>query len=313
MIVAHISRRCYPYQILHETKSTLQLRRGILTESVQNILITVNDWSGTPWWATITSSSIALRVMLLPTFTRASYVASSRLRGSAPDIQLLGDLMRKKILFLRGKDSVKGIVLQDFLSPEAVPVLKSYTKGVKASLAFREIPILPIVAYPVVNGASWILFVWSIRQMLFREDVSASLSNGGMLWFTDLTAADPLFILPISAVLLTSVHLHTSTVHSIGLLHRRIKNFLQVGMILFAPWLMFADAGIFFYWIPGTIFKMLESRLLSFPKFRRMLGIPDASDSSLLRGEALLLRNNGEKRYGNNNTDIDSDRARSVK
>jgi len=158
---------------------------------------------------------------------------------------------------------------------------------------------MPLVAYPIVNGVTWIAFVWSIRQMMTRGDLVDGLSSGGALWFSDLTAADPTWALPLAAILLTSYQLQSSNSHATGLIHKRLKDVLQLGISLATPMILFADAGIFFYWIPGTLFKIFETRLLKSRSFRKLLKIPDAVDESLLKGEAMNLKQ--KSKYSSNN------------
>lgn len=235
---------------------------------------------------------------MLPTVTRASVMAATRLQSAAPDVRQLNELLRTKIIHTRKKESGRPLTLDDLTAPEVRPLLRSYFKGLRSSLAFSETPVLPLIAYPLINGITWISFVWSIRQMMSRGDLIDDLSRGGTLWFMDLTIADPSGILPTVAILLTSYSIHTSTSQATGLVHRRIKDFLQLGITLAAPMIILADAGIFFYWIPGTLFKIIESKLLKTRIFRKFLKIPDFVDDSLLRGEAINLaeQNNRTKR-----------------
>lgn len=274
------------------------VKRGFVTESIQQIILNMHEWTGFPWWLCIASSSIGLRLLLLPTVTRASVMAATRLQSAAPDVRQLNELLRTKIIHTRKKESGRPLTLDDLTAPEVRPLLRSYFKGLRSSLAFSETPVLPLIAYPLINGITWISFVWSIRQMMSRGDLIDDLSRGGTLWFMDLTIADPSGILPTVAILLTSYSIHTSTSQATGLVHRRIKDFLQLGITLAAPMIILADAGIFFYWIPGTLFKIMESKLLKTRIFRKFLKIPDFVDDSLLRGEAINLaeQNNRTKR-----------------
>ena len=60
-------------------------------------------------------------------------------------------------------------------------------------------------AYTMIQVPYFMTFVWSIRRLVVTEECA---KTGGMLWFPDLSIADPYTALPVIAVGLTYLNLN---------------------------------------------------------------------------------------------------------
>jgi membrane protein insertase Oxa1/YidC/SpoIIIJ len=128
--------------------------------------------TGMPYWQAIIVGTVALRVLLLPS-SIMGLRASSRIAAVRPEVDQLSKRMEKdpdnKALY----------------EAEIVHIHKKYK--VSYISGFGQ----PLVQLPVFLST-----FFALRQMgtYFPEYTS-----GGTLWFTDLSIADPTFVLPVAS------------------------------------------------------------------------------------------------------------------
>lgn len=137
----------------------------------------------------------------------------------------------------------------------------------------HDVQVSKILAVPLANFAVFASFIYSIRDMVLR-DPTETMDIGGMLWFVDLTIKDSTFFLPFSALGLSYLALDLALKpHGNVLLY--LKDFFQSLMIISIPVILPLPAGIFFYWIPSSVFTIAQTQLLKQAAFRRLLRIPE--------------------------------------
>lgn len=67
--------------------------------------------------------------------------------------------------------------------------------------------ILSFYLYNIIQIPVFIIMVMSVRKMCYETE---ALTGAGVLWFTNLNAADPYFILPVVATALNYFNLGVS-------------------------------------------------------------------------------------------------------
>jgi hypothetical protein len=98
-----------------------------------------------------------------------------------------------------------------------------------------------LVLTPMVHIPVFVSFVMATRSVI-REG-GGGLEEGGILWFTDLTAVDPTLSLPAAAIVLTYINLDLGLgVKQMPLL-MWLKDKLQIIMIFSAPFVVQLPAG----------------------------------------------------------------------
>lgn len=104
------------------------------------------------------------------------------------------------------------------------------------------------------------------------------LSNGGMLWFTDLTVPDPYCIMPVlsAATFLAMTEVgKEQMMASDPVRGRTIVNAFRALAVVMVPITMNFNAGVFVYWTTNNTWSFAQSLLLKQPAVKKYFGIWD--------------------------------------
>jgi YidC/Oxa1 family membrane protein insertase len=149
------------------------------TSLMQYLLESVYVYTGLPWWASIGVVAVAVRLALLkPTF------------NATQNSQIQQDL-RKDPKYVAATDEMKSMMISGnhLAGAEARARVSMMHRAAGFSIWKSAVPLLQI---PIGFG------MFRLIKGMAALPVP-SFESGGVLWFTDLAAADPLFILPIAA------------------------------------------------------------------------------------------------------------------
>lgn len=112
---------------------------------------------------------------------------------------------------------------------------------------------------------TFVSYVYAVRGLNADPAVEASMRTGGLAWFTDLTAVDPYYVLPVTAIGLTYVSIERAWGFAPW-----IKNLLQTLTLCTSPFVLSQlPSFVFMYWIPSAAFGLAQTTLL-----RRFLARP---------------------------------------
>jgi YidC/Oxa1 family membrane protein insertase len=97
-----------------------------------------------------------------------------------------------------------------------------------------------------------------------HEEAVPSFTSGGLLWFTDLTKADPYFILPVlsASILLAAGEVAARNVDA---QQRQLMRLLPVA---FTALIARFPAGLFVYWVTSNAFTLTQNLFV----YRHSLG-----------------------------------------
>lgn len=129
-----------------------------------------------PWWGSIAIGTLILRVCMIP-FVISAQRTAAQLNEILPEQAILKEKMNQARV-------VGDTVEFARLAQESHTLFKR--RGVNPLKSF----IAPFAQAPV-----FITFFLTLRRM--ANYPVESLKTGGILWFTDLSIADPLYILPV--------------------------------------------------------------------------------------------------------------------
>ena len=228
---------------------------------LQNSMEFVHVSLGLPWWASIATITIIIRSCLFPLVLKAMK-NNSKLLLIQPDMtEIMGRVNQSKS---RG-DMVTA--QQEML--KLSELFKQHQCNPLAGL------IMPLVQIPV-----FICFFTAIRQMAsvpFEE-----LKTGGLLWFSDLTVADPWYILPtISATcFLITVELGADGISN-QYQKKIYKNFFRVLAVLSIPFTAGLPQGVFMYWLTSSLFSFVQLAFLKIPGMKARMGIIEVPQKTL--------------------------------
>lgn len=143
---------------------------------IQQALEAITATTGLPWWATIVGATITLRLCIAPLMVHVQG-NSIRLANIQPQMQaLMGDIQHAKA------------------SGDAMEMQKAALK-VRKLLSDNDCSPFRSLLLPAVQMPIFVSFFFALRNI--AEAGIPSMKIGGFSWITDLTAADPYYVLPI--------------------------------------------------------------------------------------------------------------------
>jgi YidC/Oxa1 family membrane protein insertase len=189
---------------------------------------------GAPWWLSIVLLTVSVRAILLPLTIRQ--VNNMRaMQALKPQM----DQIRSRYKDDRQRQQE---VLMDLYKERRVNPLAGF------------LPVL--VQLPV--------FIAMYQVVRSHEETFPSFASGGLLWFTDLTKADPYFVLPVlsASILLAAGEVSARNVEP---QQRRMMRFLPVA---FTAFIVHFPAGLFVYWVTSNAVTLIQNLLI----YRRSSG-----------------------------------------
>ncbi|XP_009865390.1 PREDICTED: mitochondrial inner membrane protein COX18, partial [Apaloderma vittatum] len=107
-------------------------------------------------------------------------------------------------------------------------------------------------------------------------------SSGGALWFTDLTAPDSTWVLPVllGLVNLLIVEIFTSQKMKVSRFQKLVTNFFRVVSVLMIPVAATVPSSMTLYWLSSSLMGLSHNLLLRSPTFRRLCRIPRTKSDS---------------------------------
>ena len=205
------------------------------------------------WMPTIALITVALRILAIPTYIKMRQF-NVRSHNHLPEqLEIQASMMNGNPI----EKQRKKLEMMEFLKEKGLNPLK---------------PLL----YSLPISAIFVSFFAALRGI--SEAKLPSFVNGGVLWFSDLTVADPYYVLP----LLSCVSLHllirfgaataeVGAAESIPL----FKKILLWSPFVFYPFAVFQPACMFIFWMTSNFFSLLLMFLFSNRTVRSFCGIPE--------------------------------------
>ncbi|CAB3408378.1 unnamed protein product [Caenorhabditis bovis] len=227
----------------------------------------IHNYFDLPWWLTIVSATVALRLLLIgvPIMSQKLVAKQSMYRKELNEF-------RERIEEARKENNQ---LLQQQILIEQRDFFKS-----KDIRLFRQFGIM------LANGAVFATQFFAIKKMV--EVSYPGLSTGGTLWFTDLTATDPYFALPfISAAtmaLVTKVGIEMGTTSD--QMPAMMRVFMQWGLpvVIFGVSSQFAT-GLCVYWTASNVMSLIYAGAFHVPAIRKLFNIPAVVPAPVVPGQ----------------------------
>ena|SRR5215203_6180432 len=200
---------------------------GPLTDLISGVLELFHAL-GAPWWLSVVLLTVLVRGALFPLTVRQvkNMRAVQDLRPAMDEIRA-----RHKEDPRRQQEAMVELYRERKVNPLAgfVPLL-------------IQIPIF-IVMYRVIR---------------VHEETYPGFAAGGLLWFTDLTKADPYFVLPVLSASLMMASGWISA-RNVGPGQRRMMLLMPVA---FTAFISRFPAGLFVYWITSNAFTLAQNSFI---------------------------------------------------
>ncbi|XP_031619688.1 mitochondrial inner membrane protein OXA1L isoform X2 [Contarinia nasturtii] len=222
---------------------------------LQNALEYLHVSMDLPWYVTIALSTIIIRTILTPVVVITQRNAAT-MRNVMPEMQEI----QNKITEAR---QMGNSVEYAQCNQELMQLMKS--KGFNP----MKNMLVPIAQAPI-----FISYFIGIRRMVNAP--VESMQTGGALWFTDLTMADPYFLLPLitCGTLALTIHLGTDGANVSGQSSPIINYIIKGIPVIIFPFIMNFPSAMVVYWASSNFCSLIQGAIFRIPRVRTFFNIP---------------------------------------
>ncbi|XP_032940274.1 LOW QUALITY PROTEIN: mitochondrial inner membrane protein OXA1L, partial [Catharus ustulatus] len=225
---------------------------------IQNLLEFLHLELGLPWWASIATGTVGARILLLPLVLRGQREAA-RLSRHLPHLQRLSQRVSEA---RRGTD------------PNQVAV--AYSELVAYQRRHDVNPLRGFLV-PLVQTPLFVSFFLALQGMAAAP--VPGLLRGGLAWFPNLAAPDPLYALPLLVTASTWLVLELGAETGVAAPGAGpMRQILRLLPLVFLPFIIHFPTAVFTYWLTSNCFSLLQTGLLRVPALRAKLGVAPPLD-----------------------------------
>lgn len=222
---------------------------------IQNLLEFMHVDVGLPWWGAIVVGTVLARMAVFPVIVKGQREAA-KLNNVLPEMTKLTNKMNE------AKQSGNKF---DFAKAYSDLTLFQKKHDVNPLRGF----LVPLVQTPV-----FISFFIALRKMAYLP--VPSMQTGGALWFMDLTAADPFYLLPVAVTATMFFILELGAESGVDNPNlRAMKTVFRIMPFVILPLTINFPTAVFTYWMTSNTFSLGQVALLKHPLVRKKLRIPD--------------------------------------
>eukprot|EP00887_Chlorella_sp_A99_P001430 scaffold8.g1430.t1 len=255
------------------------------TRGLQALLCAMHEGLGLEWWAAIAAVTVGVRTCTLP-LTVMQIRNTYRLSQARPEIEALLEHLKE--------EQARG-------SPNAT---QEYQQRVQAVWAKHGANPLKSLGGIFLQAPIFIGFFSALRA--FAAHKVPSFAEGGLLWFTDLSLADPYYLLPVIAGLSTLLTVELGAMDGMQArvlcvcvcarvsrgqpesTQRRTKTIMRGVAVLIPLLTLSMPAGVFCYWVTSNLFSLVQTAALKNKGLKRLLGLPDLSKPAGAKAQELV-------------------------
>jgi len=159
-----------------------------------------------PYWICMSLCAVTVRTALLPVVIQGAHT-SAKFAAIAPEVQFLLSLFQNDLKMLQqSKETQK--------QRQKYQLFGLAWRNLSAIYKKYDFHPLSIFKAPLMQIPFFFYFAADLRKVIDGRDIdlARALQDGGILWFNDLTEADPYFVLPVltGTLLYMNVEIATS-------------------------------------------------------------------------------------------------------
>nr|XP_057923388.1 mitochondrial inner membrane protein OXA1L isoform X2 [Doryrhamphus excisus] len=222
---------------------------------IQNLLEFMHIDLGLPWWGAIVVGTVMARLIVFPVIVKGQREAA-KLNNVMPEMTKLTTRMTE------AKQS-----------GNKFEFAKAYTD---LTLFQKKHDVNPMRGFlvPLAQAPIFISFFIALRKMSYLP--VPSMQTGGTLWFMDLTAADPFYILPLAVTGTMFFILELGAESGVDNPNlRAMKTVFRIMPFVILPLTINFPTAVFTYWLTSNCFSLAQVALLRHPLVRDKLKIPE--------------------------------------
>lgn len=208
---------------------------GILQSGLEFLHISC----GLPWWGAIVVSTICIRVLVTPLVIIAQQ-NSAKMQEVLPQMQAIQLKMTEARQMGNAVEASQcGMELSALMRREKVNPLKNM--------------IVPLAQAPI-----FLSYFIGIRRMVNAP--VESLHTGGLLWFSDLTVADPYYLLPLitCSTLFLTIQLGVDGMSLNSANGHIVKHLLRAMPVVLFPFIMNFPSAMVVYWSTSNFVSLIQ-------------------------------------------------------
>jgi YidC/Oxa1 family membrane protein insertase len=211
---------------------------GPIVDILGAVLLYFHDTLGAPWWLSIALLTVVVRTLLFPLTVK-----------QVKNMRAMQDL-RPEMERIRAQ-------YRDNRQKQQEEMMKLYQER-KVNPLGGCLPIL--VQMPIFIGIFYLIREFGGYTIGDRDvpGTQPTFQDGGILWFQNLSVADPYYILPVVSAL-TMLAATEITAHNIDPQQRWIMRLLPIGITVF---LFNFPAGLFVYWITSNLVTLTQNYVI---------------------------------------------------
>ena len=221
-----------------------------------------------PFCAGIIGGTFLLRAAMFP-LSIITMKHTARMQKAKPELEILQERMNND-------PSVK----TDRRKMDA------YQRQMGALLAKHNVKPYLIFMFPLAQLPVFMSMFFGLRRA--AESFPVECQTGGMLWFPDLSVADPTYALPLitSGLFLVMIEVGADGMNASANKDqaKTMKNVMRGMGVLMVPFTYHFPASVFCYWVSANTFSLGQTVLLNkVPGVREALGVPIVQTQSKVR------------------------------
>jgi len=219
-----------------------------------DFIVYTHDLSGLNYALTIGAITIAFRTALVPLFISAQR-NSSRMGHVKPEL----DVLKAKV---------------DNLDPNDLQGQQRYAKEMQALFKKFDVNPLKALSLPLIQMPVFMSMFFALRKM--PDIYPEKLVDGGILWFMDLNAPDPYYVLPALSGLTFVVMMELGKEQMLANAPEQgqlMLNFFRGMALLIVPVATTFPTAVLCYWTANNTFSLLQSVAFQQDSVRNMCGI----------------------------------------
>ncbi|KAF8574532.1 hypothetical protein K439DRAFT_1420512 [Ramaria rubella] len=223
--------------------------------AIQAALEFVQVTTGLPWWGTIVTITVLIRLIVLP-FTIKQTRAASAMAPVRPKMDALMNEVKEARI---AGDSVRA----QLAALKVRQLQKDTGTGMGA-----------LLSGPVIQAGTSIAAFFAIKKLC--DFPLAQLKYESLAWIPSLANADPYYLLPAMSVAIMNlqIYLARADMASSGKNGMHISNVFPLLSILSLPILAYMPAGLVVYLVTNVVLMAFQGAILRIAAVRRSLGIP---------------------------------------
>ncbi|XP_057786332.1 mitochondrial inner membrane protein OXA1-like [Salvia miltiorrhiza] len=230
--------------------------------ALQNLIEYIHSFTGFNWWASIVVTTLIIRWLQVPLLIYQLKCSSKyALLQLQPEMKAIREEMQNK-------------GMMNYFNPIDVAEAKK-----KINALYKKYGVSP---FTPIMGVMVLLIRAPIASSLFfavmnMAEKVPSFRDGGILWFTDLSTPDSLYIFPVLIALTLWIAVEIDAVEGREgePTSATMKNVMRGIAVLSIPFTAVFPKAIFCYWMTSSLFSLAYGLVLKRLEVKKLLGIPD--------------------------------------